>query len=107
MAETTTLTDKRGRTLQIRHLTAADQFDLLEAAGNRADYNQWFGMAALVFSCVAIDGVPLPTPHKPEDFKKNAVILMDDGIKAIAEYFVQQNAANEEAAADELETAKN
>lgn len=105
MAETVTITDKFGRSLELKRPSAADQLDLLEAAGNRADYTQWFGMAALIFCCVSIDGVPLPTPRKPDDFKKNAVILQTDGLTAIADFFLQQK--QEETVEEELETAKN
>lgn len=105
MAETVTITDKFGRALELKRPSAADQLDLLEAAGTRADYTQWFGMAALIFCCVSIDGVPLPTPRKPDDFKKNAVILQTDGLTAIADFFLQQK--QEETAEEELETAKN
>lgn len=105
MTETVKITDKLGRLLEIKRPSAADQLDLLEAAGNRADYTQWFGMAALIFCCVSIEGVPLPTPRKPEDFKKNAGTLKDSGITAIAEFFLQQQA--EKTDEEELETAKN
>lgn len=105
MTETVTITDKLGRFLEVKRPSAADQLDLLEAAGNRAEYTQWFGMAALIFCCVSVDGVPLPTPRKPEDFKKNAGILQDAGLNAIAEYFLQQQ--QEKTAEEDLAAAKN
>lgn len=109
MLETIFVTDSLGRSLQVKALTTADQFDLLEAAGNRAEYRQWFGLAALVFSCAAIDGVPLPTPRKAADFKKNSTVLKDEGIKAIANYFAEkaEAEADDEAEGTQVETAKN
>ena len=106
MLETNFVSDSLGRSIQIKKLTAADQFDLLEAARNRADYTQWFALAALVFSCVAIDGVPLPTPRRPDDFKKNSTILKDEGIKAVADYFASQSDSDQESE-EQVEAAKN
>lgn len=109
MSETVFITDSLGRSIELKKLTTADQFDLLEAARNRADYTQWFGLAALVFSCMAIDGVPLPSPRKPDDFKKNALVLKDEGIKAVANYFAEKAEAEADAKTEDaqLETAKN
>lgn len=101
------VTDKLGRQLEIRRPTPSDQFDLLEAAGANADYNQWFSLAALVFACKSIDGVPMPTPRKPEDFKKNAAMLQEAGLNALGDYFRQQAETAEAAQSAELETAKN
>ena len=53
-----------------------DQLDLLEAAQGLAGYKEWFGMATVLFSCVSIDGVPVPMPRKPADFKKTAKLLL-------------------------------
>lgn len=106
MLETNLASDSLGRSIEIKKLTAADQFDLLEAAQNLASYEQWYGLAALVFSCVSIDGVPLPAPRKPSDFKKNAVILKDEGLAAISAWL---EAGSVEATQAEItvETAKN
>lgn len=102
---TNIVTDTLGRAIEVKTLSTADQFDLLEAAGNRADYRQWFGLAALVFSCASIDGVPLPTPRKADDFKKNSVVLKDEGIAAIANYFAEK--ADVSDAGSVVDTAKN
>lgn len=106
MSENTRITDNLGRSLEVKHLNLADQFDLLEATQDRADYRRWFNMAVLVFSCAGIDGVPLPTPRKPSDFKKNAEILKSEGIIAITEYLRTKNLLNE-AENNQVETAKN
>lgn len=90
MANIYNVIDGLGRSIEVKELDMVDQFDLLEAAQNQAGYSYWFGMAALVFSCIAIDGVPLPTPRKPEDFKKNAKFLKDEGIAAVTKYFSEQ-----------------
>lgn len=79
------VTDKLGRKLEVKALSIVDQFDLLEAAQNQARYEYWFSLASIVFSCLSIDGVPLPKPRKPDDFKKNIGLLKDEGIEAILE----------------------
>lgn len=106
MPNTNTINDSLGRSLEVKALTTADQFDLLEAAQNQADYTRWFGLAALVFSCLSIDGVPLPMPRKPADFKKNSLILKDEGINAIAQHFAAQKASDEDGGV-QIDTAKN
>lgn len=89
------VTDKLGRTLEIKDLNAMDQLDLLEAAQNHANYSKWFGLATLIFSCSMIDGVPLPAPRNPGDFRKNAMILKDEGIDAITDYFLNRSEPQE------------
>lgn len=106
MTNTNFVTDSLGRSLEVKSLTAADQFDLLEAAGNKADYRQWFGLATLVFACSSIDGVPLPKPMNSADFKKNSTILKDEGINAIAKHFMDQK-TTEEDVSEQIEAAKN
>ena len=106
MADIVVITDDLGRHLEIKTLGLADQFDLLEAAQDKAAFKSWFNMATLVFSCAAIDGVPLPTPRKPADFKKNAEILRNDGIAAIISY-LKIKTAPDETSHDQVETAKN
>lgn len=109
MSDTTTLTDSLGRQLEVKTLSIVDQFDLLEAARNQASYTKWFGLASLVFSCTAIDNVPLPMPTKPDDFKKNAAILKNEGLQAIARYISKKIEESEEETTSEntVETAKN
>ena len=106
MSDATIVTDTLGRSLEIKSLNLADQFDLLEAAQDKAAFKSWFNMATLVFSCAAIDGVPLPTPRKPADFKKNAEILKNDGIAAIISY-LKIKTTSDETSSDQVETAKN
>lgn len=106
MTNTSFVTDSLGRSLEVKSMGIADQFDLLEAAQNQAEYKRWFGLASLVFCCVSVDGVPLPTPRNPADFKKNSNILKDEGVTAIAEYFTEKADDNTDVSA-EIETSKN
>lgn len=106
MSKTEFVTDSLGRQLEIKPMGITDQFDLLEAAQNQAEYKRWFGLASLVFCCVSVDGIPLPTPRNPADFKKNSAILKDEGVTAIAEYFTEKMSDNTDVAA-EVEAAKN
>ena len=80
------VTDKLGRAIEVKDLSIVDQFDLLEAAQQQARYEHWFSLASVVFSCLSIDGTPLPKPRKPEDFKKNIAILKDEGIESILKH---------------------
>lgn len=91
MSKNMMITDRLGRVLEVKNLTLADQFDLLEAAQNQARYEHWFSLASIVFSCCSIDGTPLPRPRKPEDFKKNATLLKDEGVEVILDYFAKNN----------------
>lgn len=106
MADISVVTDSLGRNIEVKALGVSDQFDLLEASQNQAEYKRWFGLATLVFSCLSIDGVPLPAPKKPADFKKNAAALKDEGIKAVADHFAAETDADEDGQA-QVETAKN
>lgn len=91
MTPTDIVTDKLGRKIEMKNLTIEDQLDLLEAANGLAGNKEWFGLATLLFACVSIDGVPLPTPRKPADFKKNAAMLRAEGVNAAFNYFKEIN----------------
>lgn len=91
MSNVNTVTDKLGRAIEVKSLSIVDQFDLLEAAQQQARYEHWFSLASMVFSCLSIDGTPLPKPRKPEDFKKNIAILKDEGVEAVLKHFSKVN----------------
>ena len=105
MTHTDIITDKLGRKIEMKNLSIEDQLDLLEAAQGLAGYKEWFGMATLLFACVSVDGVPLPTPRKPADFKKNAAILQAEGVDAAFKYFKDAN--ENEADKDVVDSIKN
>lgn len=106
MTDMIVVTDSLGRKLEMKTLNLADQFDLLEAAQDKAAFKSWFNMAALVFSCAAIDNVPLPVPRKPSDFKKNAEILKNEGVIAMTSY-LKAKYLSDETENEQVEIAKN
>lgn len=75
--------DALGRKLEVKLLNITDQLDLFEAAQGHTEYKRWFEIASIIFTCVSIDGVPLPKPRKPDDFKKNVALLKNEGMEAI------------------------
>lgn len=106
MSEMNIITDSLGRKIEVRCLGAMDQLDLLEATRNQAEYKRWFGMASLIFHCASIDGVPLPMPRKPDDFRKNAAILKTEGTLAIAN-FLEEKQQQDSTDEGNIEAAKN
>ena len=105
MTHTDIVTDKLGRAIEVKTLTAMDQLDLLEAAQNNAGYAQWFALASVVFCGLAVDDVPLPAPRKPSDFRKNIDVLKTAGVEAICEYIKTNK--DQEVEEVMIETVKN
>jgi hypothetical protein len=84
--ETFVATDKRGRKLLLRRLTALDTLRLFKAAGPDLSQNtSWLSMAGLAFSVLEIDGVPIPPPTTESQIENVVDLLGDDGLAAIAD----------------------
>jgi hypothetical protein len=105
MSEPIPLKDKLGRTIIVQEPEIEDQFDMLEAAGANSANQAWIGLATLVFTAVSIDGKPLPRPQLKEHFKRNAALLKNEGVEAIALHF--KSAKTEAVHDDEIAAAKN
>ena len=81
MADTT---DSKGRSISVKEMDPADQLDLFEACARNSTNNAWVGMALLVCSVTALDGVPVMMPRNPDEVKALARRLGSDGIAAVA-----------------------
>jgi hypothetical protein len=85
------VTDSRGRVLQIRRLTALDKLRLFKAAGPVLAQNQsWLGMAVLAVSVTAIDDVPVPVPTSEQQIEALVGRLGDAGIAAVGEALAER-----------------
>jgi hypothetical protein len=79
-------TDKRGRKLLLRRLTALDTLRLFKAAGPDLSQNtSWLSMAGLAFAVLEIDGVPIPPPATETQIENVVDLLGDEGLAAIAD----------------------
>jgi hypothetical protein len=79
-------TDKKGRRLMLRPLTALDTLRLFKAAGPILAQNEpWLSMAGLAFSVMEIDGVPVPAPATEPQIEGLIDRLGDEGLAAIAD----------------------
>jgi hypothetical protein len=83
---TTTATDRNGRRLLLRRLTALDTLRLFKAAGPVLAQNEpWLSMAGLAFSVLEIDGVPIPAPATESQIENVIERLGDAGLAAVAD----------------------
>jgi hypothetical protein len=81
-----TATDRNGRRLLLRRLTALDTLRLFKAAGPVLAQNEpWLSMAGLAFSVLEIDGVPVPTPATEANIESVIERLGDAGLAAVAD----------------------
>jgi hypothetical protein len=80
-----TTVDTKGRRFSLRRLTALDTLRLFKAAGPVLAQNEpWLSKAALVFSVLEIDGVPVPAPATEAQIEGLIDRLGDEGLAAIA-----------------------
>jgi hypothetical protein len=85
-AGTRTATDKNGRRLLLRRLSAVDTLRLFKIAGPiLAQNDPWLSMAGLAFSVLEIDGVPIPAPATESQIESIIDRLGDAGLAAIAD----------------------
>ena len=83
--------DGKGRRLVLRRLTALDTLRLFKAAGPVLAGNEpWLSMAALAFSVLEIDGVPVPPPATEPQIESLIDRLGDAGLAAIADMLKDQ-----------------
>jgi hypothetical protein len=85
-SQTFAATDRNGRRLVLRRLTALDTLRLFKAAGPVLAQNEpWLSMAGLAFSVLEIDGVPVPAPAAELQIESLIERLGDAGLAAIAQ----------------------
>lgn len=79
-----TVTDDKGRVLVIREVSALEEMDLLEAAGESASSNRRWMVNATLYACVrAIDGVPRPFPTTRKMIRAHIEVVGGAGISAV------------------------
>jgi hypothetical protein len=87
-AQLGTTSDKFGRRLTVRRLSALDRLRLFKAVGSELAQNApYFGLAALAASVIDIDGVPVPPPMTEAQLESLVQRLGDEGIEAVALLF--------------------
>lgn len=93
---TFTAIDDQGRRLLLRRLTALDTLRLFKAAGPVLAQNEpWLSMAALGFSVLEINDVPVPPPATENQIETLIDRLGDEGLAAIAEALKSEAVTNE------------
>lgn len=102
----TTITDQKGRALEVRRPTRRDSMRLMRGWGTACNVEMWVGQAMLAATCRSIDGVPIPLPTTADQAESLVDRLEDEGLNAIAEWLTEQNAAAPNATT-EIEAAKN
>ena len=77
--------DKHGRKLVVRALTALDTLRLFKAAGPTLSQNEpWLAMASLASSVQEIDGIPVPAPVNEAQIEALIERLGEVGLAAVA-----------------------
>lgn len=97
------ITDRAGRTLEIRELGPDDVLNLMETGGTAAGQEGWMAYAMVVASVASIDGDPSPPLGCPKPmFLAFAKKLGNDGMVA-----VNSHVFGPKAGAEDVATAKN
>jgi hypothetical protein len=79
-----TITDTRGRKIEVRKLKTLDKMRLYELVGSsNAENSQYLGFAALAYSVVSIDGNPIGRPATKLALETTVQELDDDGFDAV------------------------
>ena len=79
-----TVTDDKGRALVIREVSALEEMDLLEAAGEAASSNRRWMVNATLYACIrSIDGVPRPFPTTRKMMRQHIEACGGAGIGAV------------------------
>lgn len=105
MAETI-LTDALDRKIAIRDLNIEEQLDLMEALGENSANPGYVNFASLIYLVASIDDKPLPKPTRKEHFRRNAVLLKNEGMAALLKH-VGEKAEEVDTSAGVIELAKN
>ncbi len=94
------VTDRDGRRLELRRLTALDKLRLYKAAGPVLTQNAaWMGVAVLAASVAAIDGVPVPAPASEAQIEVLVGRLGETGLAAVSTGLGHHEATSAEVAA--------
>ena len=94
---TATVTDKRGRTLELRRLRGRALAQFMRACGPMADVQTYFGEAVLRAAVVSIDGRTLPVARTADMVDALWDRVDIDAATAAAEWFTSQGAGSDDA----------
>lgn len=78
------VTDRDGRLIELRRVTALDRLRLFRAVGPMGNNPHYLGMAMLACAVTAVDGVPLPFPANEQMIEAAVHRLGDVGIEAVS-----------------------
>jgi hypothetical protein len=87
---TITVTDSRGRKIEVRKVKTLDRMRLLELVGPELSANdRYVGLAALAYGVISIDGDAVPRPASKLALEALLDRLDDDGFNAVAQGIVE------------------
>jgi len=96
-AAVTSVTDRRGRELCVRRLSALDRLRLFKAIGPElAENAPYVGIALLAISVTDIDNIPLPIPMTEGQVEALVQRLGDEGLAAVSNALLGSSVATEE-----------
>jgi hypothetical protein len=79
------VTDKAGRTLNLRRVGVLETLRLYKALGPELSVNDaYMGLAIIAASVAVVDGVPLPFPNGEAGVESSLERLGEDGAAAVA-----------------------
>jgi hypothetical protein len=96
-ARVTNVTDRSGRELCVRPLSALDRLRLFKAIGpDLAENAPYVGMALLAISVTNIDNIPVPAPMTEGQIEALVQRLGDDGLAAVSDALLSSPSEKEE-----------
>lgn len=109
--ETIEVTDSLGRKISLKTFGPADLLNLFEAAGGNSGNQTWMRLAMELASVRKIDELPFPFALKKDQLLTVAERLGNEGMAAVHDALFppepEASPAEESAAEQEIETAKN
>lgn len=102
---TTTITDAKGRKIDVSILGPAEMLQLLEAAGDASSNAGYVRYASVIYSVSGIDGVPMPRPTQKQHILTAATKLGNEGFAVVANHLFGDDA--EAAQQADVDAAKN
>ena len=87
---TVTVTDAKGRPVEIRRLRGRPLARFIRACGAAADVQTYFGEAILRASVVSVDGKPIPAVQTPDQVDALWDYVDADAVGAAVIYFSAQ-----------------
>ncbi len=88
--DSVTVTDKRGRSIEVRRIKTLDRMKILELIGPENSMNgHYLSFATLAYSVVSIDSQPLGNAKSKLALEAVVQQLDDDGFDAVAEAFAK------------------